>query len=224
MDNEILKLGVLASGGGTNLQSILDACERGSVRARVGVVISDNAQAGALERAARHNIPAVHIPVANTGSDAWEHDNLAITRCLREHGVGLVCLAGYMRKVTTGFLNSFPGAVINIHPALLPSFVGHSGQADAVNYGVKIAGATVHFVDAEFDHGPVIIQAAVPVLDDDTEESLGRRILTQEHRIYPQAIQWFAEGRLSVAGRKVVVQGGKSGEGESLISPALEIP
>ena len=218
----VVNLGVLASGSGTNLQAIIAACESDLIAARVAVVISDKAQAGALSRARDHGIPAVHIPVAKSDTPQWEQDNAAITDCLRQHAVGLVCLAGYMRKVSPGFLGAFPGAVMNIHPALLPSFVGHRGQGDAAGYGVKIAGATVHFVDTEFDHGPVIIQAAVPVLDDDTEDTLARHILAQEHRIYPQAIQWFVEGRLTVAGRRVLVEGRGTEEGEALISPRLE--
>jgi phosphoribosylglycinamide formyltransferase 1 len=220
----MLNLGVLASGGGTNLQAIIDACEAGAISARVAVVISDKAGAGALERAARHGIPAVHISVAKTGTEAWVQDNREIVDSLRAHGVDLVCLAGYMRKVTPEFLAAYEGAVINIHPALLPSFVGHRGQGDAVDYGVKLAGATVHFVDAEFDHGPVIIQAAVPVRDDDTEGTLARRILAQEHRIYSQAIQWYAEGRLRIVGRQVILEGRRADEGGSLTSPPLEIP
>ena len=219
----VVNLGVLASGGGTNLQAVIDACAAGRIDARISVVISDKAEAGALGRARDHGIPAVHISVAKSDTLQWEQDNAAIAECLQQHGVRLVCLAGYMRKVSPGLLGAFPGAVMNIHPALLPSFVGHRGQGDAADYGVKIAGATVHFVDAEFDHGPVIIQAAVPALDDDTEDTLGRRILAQEHRIYPQAIQWFAEGRLTIVERKVIVAGRNPDEGEALISPRLEL-
>ena len=219
---QVVNLGVLASGGGTNLQAVIDACASGLVGARTAVVISDRPQAGALERARDHGIPAVHIPVARSDTPQWEQDNAAIVDCLRRHSVGLVCLAGYMRKVSPGFLGGFPGAVMNIHPALLPAFVGHRGQGDAADYGVKIAGATVHFVDAEFDHGPIIIQAAVPVLDDDTEDTLARRVLAQEHKIYPQAIQWFVEGRLTIVNRKVVVEGRSTEEGEALVSPRLD--
>jgi phosphoribosylglycinamide formyltransferase 1 len=222
MSVPVVNLGVLASGGGTNLQAIMEACESGRIDARVAVVISDKPQAGALSRARDHGIPAVHISVARSDTPQWEADNAAIIECLKEHAVRLICLAGYMRKVSSGFLGAFPGAVVNIHPALLPSFVGHRGQGDAADYGVKIAGATIHFVDAEFDHGPVIIQAAVPVLDDDTEDTLAQRILAQEHRIYPQAIQWFAEGRLTMAGRKVIVERRRTEAGEALVSPPLE--
>lgn len=202
---EILKVGVMASGGGTNLQSIIDACQSGKFPAEVVVVISDKADAFALERARRYNIAAVHIPVGKTGTAAWEQADVAQVEVLHEHGVQLVCLAGYMRINGPALLAAFPRAVMNIHPALLPAFPGVHVQAKAADYGVKIAGTTVHFADAEFDTGPIIIQAAVPVLDGDTGDELGTRILEQEHRIYPQAIKWFAEGRLQIEGRKVRV-------------------
>lgn len=203
--SEILKIGVMASGGGSNLQSIIDACDSGKCPAEVVVVISDKADAFALERARRYGIPAVHIPVGKTGTPAWEQADLTQVDVLRDYGVQLVCLAGYMRITGPALLSSYSRAVMNIHPALLPAFPGVHVQAQAADYGVKIAGTTVHFADAEFDTGPIIIQAAVPVLDGDTGDELGARILEQEHRIYPQAIKWFAEGRLQVEGRKVRV-------------------
>lgn len=202
---EVLRLGVMASGRGSDLQSIIDGCQSGRVPADVVVVISDQAEAFALERARRYGIPAVHVPVPRTGSPGWEAADEQIVRTLRAHGVGLVCMAGYMRKVGPGLLAAYPEAVMNIHPALLPSFPGVGVQQAAADYGVKLAGATVHFADAEFDRGPIIIQAAVPVLDGDGGAELGERILQQEHRIYPQAIKWFAEGRLQIEGRKVRV-------------------
>lgn len=203
--SEILRIGVLASGGGSNLQSIIDACQSGKCPAEVVVVISDQSDAFALERARRYSVPAVHLAVDKTGTPGWQQADEALVRVLREHGVQLVCLAGYMRIIGPALLAAYPHAVMNIHPALLPAFPGVHVQGKAADYGVKISGATVHFADPEFDTGPVIIQAAVPVLDGDTGEELGPRILEQEHRIYPQAIKWFAEGRLQIEGRKVRV-------------------
>jgi len=193
----------MASGGGTDLQSIVDACRDSRVPATVAVVISNKADAYALERARQQNIPAVHISVGKTGSPAWEEADARQVEVLRAHGVQLVCLAGYMRVNGPALLAAFPRAGMNIHPALLPSFPGVHVQAMAVEHGVKIAGTTVHFADPEFDTGPIIIQAAVPVLDGDDADDLAARILEQEHRIYPQAVKWFAQGRLQVEGRRV---------------------
>jgi phosphoribosylglycinamide formyltransferase-1 len=217
-----IKVGVLASGGGTNLQAIIDAAEAGRIAAQVVVVISDREGAGCLERARRHGIDAVHVPVPPTGTEGWEAANRRIVAELRSRKVELVAMAGYMRKVTAEFLRAFPGAVMNIHPALLPSFPGAHGQRDANEYGVKLSGATVHFADEEFDSGPIIIQAAVPALPEDTEETLAARILKVEHRIYPQAIQWFAEGRLRVQGRRVFLEGAPDPGDQCLIWPPLE--
>ncbi len=219
-----LVLGVFVSGGGTNLQAIIDCCEAGTIDATVGVVVSDKADAYGLERARKHGIPAVHVKLGKTGSTAWEQADAEHVRILQEHDVGLVCLAGYMRKIGPRLLEAFSGAVLNIHPALLPAFPGTSGQHDAADYGVKVAGCTVHFADAEFDCGPIIIQATVPVLEDDDGDTLAARILEQEHKAYPQAIQWFAEGRLRIEGRKVRVLDAKTpAEGEAIISPPVEI-
>ena len=229
--SDLLKIGVLASGGGSNLQSIIDACQSGRCPAEVAVVISDQEDAFALERARRYGIPAIYIPVGKTGTSAWEQADVAEVETLQEHGVQLVCLAGYMRITGPTLLQSFAQAVMNIHPALLPAFPGVHVQAKEADYGVKIAGATVHFAEAEFDTGPIIIQAAVPVLDGDTGDELGARILEQEHRIYPQAIKWFAEGRLQIVGRKVRVldmnrQGAgldHGAPGQAIINPPLDI-
>jgi len=201
-----LRIGVLASGGGTNLQSIIDRCEDGRIDGEVAIVISDKPDVGALERARKHGIKAVHVEVPKTGTDGWLAADREITDELEKAGVGLVCLAGYMRMVGPHMLETFRGLVMNIHPALLPGFKGTHGQRDALEYGAKVAGATVHFADPEFDHGPIITQAAVPVREDDTPDTLGTRILRQEHEIYAQAIQWFAEGRLKVEGRRVRVE------------------
>lgn len=204
----MLRVGVLASGRGSNLQAIIDACEGGKIPAGVAVVISDRAEAFALERAVRHGIPAVHIsPSRYRGREDYEQ---RVVRELRDHGVGLVCLAGYMLLVGDVLLEAFPHRIMNIHPALLPSFPGLHAQRQAVEYGVRFSGCTVHFVDGGMDTGPVIMQAAVPVLPGDGEEELAARILEQEHVIYPEAVRLFAHGRLRVRGRQVEVLPSKS--------------
>ena len=197
----VINLGVLASGRGSNLQSIMDACSRGHIPARVAAVISDQADAYALERARLANIPAVHIKPEDFSNKVLYES--AIRETLFKHGVELVCLAGYMRLVGKTLLEAFPNQVMNIHPALLPAFPGLHGQRQAWEYGVKYSGCTVHFVDEGMDTGPIILQVVVPVLDDDTEESLAARILEQEHLIYPAAIGLYARGRLQLCGRKV---------------------
>ena len=199
-----LRLGVLASGRGSNLQSIMDAAAAGKIKAEVAAVISDNKDAFALERARKAGIPALHVNPKNFGSkDEYER---AIVKLLKEHDVQLVCLAGYMRIVGKVILDAFPNGVINIHPALLPSFPGLHGQQQAWDYGVKYSGCTVHFVDEGMDTGPIIIQAVIPVFDEDTADTLAARILEQEHIIYPKAIGLLAEGRLKINGRKVLVK------------------
>ncbi|MGI5817915.1 MAG: phosphoribosylglycinamide formyltransferase [Armatimonadota bacterium] len=223
----VIRLGVFASGGGTNFQSIIDNCEARRIDAEVAVLIANREDAGALDRAAKHGIERVVVPVGRDLSDEFHAADERHVRILRDHGVDLVCLAGYMRRIGTGVLDAFPHAVINIHPAILPSFKGAHGQRDAVDYGARISGATVHFANEEFDRGPIIIQAAVPVIPGDTEESLAARILEQEHRIYPQAIQWFAEGRLRVEGRSVMLDPASRGNYDDqgpgvIISPPLE--
>lgn len=196
-----VRIGVLASGRGSNLQAILDEIDSGKLAAEVALVLSDKADAFALERARNKGIPAFYVDPKEfvTKSD---YESILIN-LLEEHRVDLVCLAGYMRLVGKKLLGAYPNRVMNIHPALLPSFPGLHGQRDALDYGVKFSGCTVHFVDQGIDSGPIILQAAVPVLDDDTEETLSARILEQEHKIYPQAIQLFAEGRLILEGRKI---------------------
>ncbi len=218
-----INIGALASGGGTNLQAIIDNCEAGVIDGRVAVVISDREGSGSLERARKHGIPAVHAHVPKTGTPEWVQANRQITRVLRDHEVDLVCMAGYMRKISPDLLAAFPGAIMNIHPALLPSFPGTHGQADAHAYGVKVAGLTVHFADAEFDQGPIIIQAAVPVLDTDEEDTLVARILGLEHQAYSQAIQWFAQGRLQISGRRVIVDGVPTATDATLVWPPVEL-
>lgn len=201
-----IALGVLASGRGSNLQAILDACEAGAIPARVRIVVSDVAAAYALERARRHGVEARHVdPKAYPTRPAFDRAVMAI---LQEVGVDLVCLAGFMRLLGTEFVAAHRNRIMNIHPALLPALPGLHVQRKAVEYGVKVSGCTVHFVDEGTDTGPIIIQAAVPVYDDDTEDTLAARILRYEHQIYPRAIRLFAEGRLEVRGRRVICRGG----------------
>ncbi|MBQ1889474.1 phosphoribosylglycinamide formyltransferase [Selenomonas caprae] len=195
------KLGVLCSGRGTDLQSIIDAIGRGEVNAEIAVVLADKPEAFALERAKKAGIKAVCVN--RKQYDGREPFEKALIAELEEAGVTLVVLAGFMRILTPVFVHHFAGRIMNIHPALLPSFPGAHAHRDVLAYGVKVSGCTVHFVDEGTDSGPIILQAAVPVLDGDTEETLGARVLEQEHIIYPQAIQLYCEGRLQVDGRQV---------------------
>jgi phosphoribosylglycinamide formyltransferase-1 len=199
-----LILGVLASGRGSNLQAILDAIEAGRCPARVAVVVSDRAGAAALERARRASIDAVHVdPQAHADRAAYDQAVLAV---LTKHAVELVCLAGYMRLLTPAFVAAYRGRILNVHPALLPAFPGLHAQRQALEYGARVAGATLHFVDEGVDTGPIVLQAAVPVRDDDTEATLSARILVEEHRLYPEAIRLYAEGRLVIDGRRVRIE------------------
>ncbi len=212
-----LTLGVLASGSGSNLQAILDAAAGGSLDARVAVVVSDVAEAFALERARRAGAAAEVVPVA--GASREDHDR-RVVETLRRHGVDTVALAGYMRLVSPVLLQAFPGRVLNIHPALLPSFPGLHVHGQVIAHGAKFSGCTVHFVDAEMDTGPIVIQAVVPVRDDDTPDTLAARILREEHRIYPQALQYLAEGRLRLEGRRVLLSPASPASG-TLHNPAV---
>jgi phosphoribosylglycinamide formyltransferase-1 len=194
----------LASGRGSNLQAIIDAIEAGRLSARIEVVLSDRAYAEALGRARRHGIKAIFVdPKACDDRNVFDS---ALANILQVHQVELVCLAGFMRLLTPTFLAEFPGRVMNIHPALLPAFAGLHAQRQALEHGVRVAGCTVHFVDEGVDTGPIVLQAAVPAFDDDTEETLSARILVEEHKLYPQAIQLFAEGRLEIKGRRVFIR------------------
>jgi phosphoribosylglycinamide formyltransferase-1 len=211
MGGKALKLGVLVSGRGSNLQSIIDHIEAGKIPAKVEVVISDKKEAYALERAKKHGIEGIFIdPKAFATKEDFEK---AIGDELEKRNVELICLAGFMRILSPYFVNRFKNRIINIHPALLPSFPGLHGQKQAVDHGVKIAGCTVHFVDEGVDSGPIIIQAAVPVFEDDTEDTLAARILKCEHKIYPMAIKLIAEGRVSLQGRKVIIKNRKKKNG-----------
>lgn len=199
----LLRLGVLASGNGSNLQSLIDRSIDGTLHAQVACVISNNATAFALERARRQGIPALHLD--HRLFSCREAYDEALVDTLREYGVELVALAGFMRIITPVLIDAFPNAIMNIHPALLPSFPGLHAQRQALSHGVKIAGCTVHFVDRGTDTGPIICQTAVPVMEGDTEDTLSARILVEEHRCYPMAVRLFAEGRLTVSGRKVII-------------------
>ena len=191
---ETLRVGVLASGRGSNLQALLDASRAPGFPARVVVVIADRERARALERAADADVTAVFLdPKAYGDREAYD---AALLECLEAHRVELVCLAGFMRILGRRFVERLRGRLLNIHPSLLPAFPGLHAQRQALAPGVKITGVTVHFVDEGVDTGPIVAQAAVPVHDDDTEESLSERILAEEHRLYPEVVRRFAEGRL----------------------------
>ena len=210
------RIGVLASGGGTNLQSIIDRQQAGTLSVDIALVISNNPTAGALQRAQQAGIRTLCINHRDYSSrEEFDH---ALVKALQAAGIDLVVLAGFMRIITAVMLHAFPHRIINIHPALLPAFPGLNVQQQAIDYGARFSGCTVHFVDGGVDTGPVIIQAAVPIHPEDTADKLAQRILEQEHRIYPQAIQWIAEGRVSVDGRKVVIAASR-GPGDALINP-----
>lgn len=216
-----LRVAVLASGRGSNLQAIIDAIEAGQVQAQIVAVISNKKDAVALERARTHGLPDIFVdpkPFA-ARPDSREAYDRALLDILQQHEVELVLLAGYMKIVTAVLVNAYANRIMNIHPSLLPSFPGLDVQKKAIDWGCKVAGCTVHFVTEGVDEGPIIIQAAVPILDDDTPETLAARILVQEHKIYPRAVRLFAEGRLRVEGRRVLVDVAKP-DGEAIISAA----
>jgi phosphoribosylglycinamide formyltransferase-1 len=197
------RLGILVSGSGTNLQAIIDKIEAGDIKAEIVCVISNNANAYALERATKHGIPAIVHDNAKF-SDRRSYD-AATVAILQEHKVDLVILAGFMRILTDVMVNAFPNAIMNIHPALLPAFQGLHAQQQALDYGVRYSGCTVHFVDCGTDTGPIILQSVVPVEQNDTEESLSARIQKAEHQTFAAAIKLFAEGKIRVNGRKVLI-------------------
>ncbi|MFQ5656558.1 MAG: phosphoribosylglycinamide formyltransferase [Candidatus Methylomirabilales bacterium] len=203
-----LRVGALASGRGSNLQAIIDVSEAGKLYASVVVLVTDTSDAYALQRAEKHGIPGVFVdPKGYNGREAFDK---AVISVLTEHQVELICLAGFMRVLSPVFIEHFRHRIMNIHPALLPSFPGLHGQRQALDHGVKFSGCTVHFADEGVDTGPIIIQAVVPVFDDDTEETLSARILRYEHQIYPKAIQLYAEDRLEVKGRRVLCRGSEA--------------
>ena len=203
-DNPTTKLGVLISGSGTNLQAIIDAILRGDLKAEIRIVVSNRSDAKGLERARRHGIDTAVIDHRKFATrEDFDRELLAV---LHAHSVELVALAGFMRLLSTVMLDAFSGRIMNIHNSLLPSFPGIHGPKEAIEYGVKIAGCSVFFVTPGVDVGPVIIQAAVPVLPGDDEDRLAARILQQEHRIFPHAIALFQQGRLEIQGRQVIVK------------------
>ncbi len=215
-----VSIGVLISGSGTNLQAIIDAIEAGKLDAKIEVVLSNKADAYGLVRARNHGI-AVEVLNHRRFCSREDYDR-AVIAVLQARGVELVVLAGFMRLLSPAFIKAYSNRIMNIHPALLPSFPGLHVQQRAVDHGVRFSGCTVHFVNEECDEGPIIIQAVVPVFADDTGETLAARILEQEHRIYPRAIQLYAESRLKVVGRKVLVDRPGKDEKQALIEPPLE--
>ena len=204
------KIGVLCSGRGSNLASIIEAIECGEIRAEIAVVIADKADAYALERGREKGIPAVAV-VYRDYAERADFERALLTE-LHAHGVTLVVLAGFMRILSPVFVHAYTGRILNIHPALLPSFPGAHAHRDVLAYGVKVSGCTVHFVDEGMDSGPIILQASVPVQEGDTEETLAARVLAQEHRIFPEAIKLYVEGRLRTDGRKVYILPAAEGE------------
>jgi phosphoribosylglycinamide formyltransferase-1 len=195
------RLGILLSGRGSNFEAIADQVAAGAIDAEIAVVISNRPEARGLEIARQRGLNAVSVP--SKGLDREVYDRMVIAE-LRKHEVDLVCLAGFMRLLSAAFIREFPNAILNIHPSLLPAFPGLDAQHQALEHGVKITGCTVHFVDEDLDAGPILIQAAVPVLDDDTVDALSARILKEEHRIYSEAIRLVLSGRYAILGRRVI--------------------
>ena len=204
-----LKIGAIASGSGSNFEAIVQSTETGILKnkAKVKLLICNKAGAFCIERAKNHNMPYVLIKSDDFLNLPREEFDLKLIKVIKQHGCSLVVLVGYMRLVSQVFIDAFDGKVMNIHPALLPSFRGMHAHKDALEYGIKVSGATVHFVDVQSDHGPIIIQKCVPVYDTDTEETLGSRILEWEHKIFPKAIELFCDNRLHIDGRIVRIDG-----------------
>ncbi len=195
------KLGILLSGRGSNFEAIADSVAEGKIPAEIAVVVSNKPTARGLERARERGIEAVCIPSKGLQREDYDRQVVAL---LQEKHVDMVCLAGFMRLLSASFVSAFPNRVLNIHPSLLPSFPGLEAQHQALEHGVKFSGCTVHFVDEHLDAGPILIQAAVPILDDDTEDTLSARILREEHRIYTEAINLVLSGKFRVEGRRVI--------------------
>lgn len=197
-------LGVLISGRGSNLQAILNAIADERLDARVGVVVSNVAEAEGLARAEKAGVPTA--VVSHKDFVSREAFDKSVLEVLQEHNVDVVCLAGFMRILSQVMVRAFPHRILNIHPSLLPSFVGLNAQRQAIEHGVKVSGCTVHLVDEQLDHGPILLQTAVPVLEGDTEDSLSARILQKEHQLYPRAIQLVLDGKVTVEGRRAHIQ------------------
>ncbi len=204
MASDVFKIGVLVSGRGTNLQAIIDQISCGHIPAKIEIILSNKKDAPALDRGKSHGIKSIFVNPKNFNSKS--DFDLALVAELKKHKVDLICLAGYMKILGKEFIQSFPNKIINIHPSLLPAFPGLNVQQKAIDYGVKFSGCTVHYVNEEVDSGPIILQAVVPVLDNDNEESLANRILEQEHKIYPEAIKLIAEKKIKIINRKVNFQ------------------
>jgi phosphoribosylglycinamide formyltransferase-1 len=194
------RIGVLISGRGSNLQALLDAQKDGRLGGEIVVVVSNVPDAPGLERAQKAGVPALVCP--HQGKPRQQHE-VEVTALLREQAVDLVCLAGYMRLLSDSFVDAFPGRILNVHPSLLPAFPGTHPQRQALEHGAKVSGATVHFVDRTLDGGPIVAQEAVPVEDDDTEDTLSLRILSAEHRLYPRAVRLVLDGEYRIDGRRV---------------------
>lgn len=198
------RVGILISGRGSNMEALAASMRDGSVPAEPAVVVSNVAGAAGLDRAKSYGVPTVVVDSKQIAPRA-AHER-AVLEVLERHGVGIVCLAGYMRRLSPFLVSAFENRILNVHPALLPAFPGLDAQRQALEHGVKVAGCTVHLVDDQVDHGPIVLQAAVPVLEHDTVDTLSQRILEQEHRLYPQALALLAAGRLSVSGGRVTIR------------------
>jgi phosphoribosylglycinamide formyltransferase-1 len=213
MSRRRARVGVLLSGRGSNYGALQEAVSRGEVPASIELVLSDLGSAAGLEKARACGVPTVAVP-RGAGEPRAAHE-ARVLRALEEAGIEWVCLAGYMRILSAEFVDRYPGRILNVHPSLLPAFPGRDAQRQALEYGVRVSGCTVHLVDAGVDSGPIVVQRAVPVLDDDTPEVLALRILQQEHRAYPEALRRLLEERWTLRGRRVVFEGPR-GEGARL--------
>jgi phosphoribosylglycinamide formyltransferase 1 len=212
-------VGILISGRGSNMVALIEAMHAGAVEGRPALVLSNDPEAPGLVKAQSLGVPTAVVPNRDFKGQGREAHDRAVAAALDGASLDVVCLAGYMRILSPWFVEHYQARMINIHPGLLPSFPGLHGQKQALDHGVRISGCTVHFVDAEVDHGPIIAQAAVPVFPGDTEDSLSARILEQEHRIYPLALGLLCAGRLRIEGRRVIVTGEKVEPPDSLVSP-----
>ncbi len=213
-------VGILISGRGSNMVALIEAMRSGAVAGRPALVVANDPEAAGLQKARSYGVATAVIPNRDFKGQGREAHDRAVVAALDGAGVDVVCLAGYMRVLSPWFVERYAARLINIHPALLPSFPGLHGQKQALDHGVRISGCTVHFVDAEVDHGPIIIQAAVPVLPGDDEETLSARILEQEHRVYPIALGLLCADRVQIVGRQVMVRGEKVEPPGSLAAPA----
>jgi phosphoribosylglycinamide formyltransferase-1 len=200
----MMNIAVFCSGNGSNFQAIVESVKRGEIKAKIALMVCDNPDAFALRRAEKESIKTLLVKRKSFNSkEEFENE---IIKNLKKEKIDLICLAGFMQLIGTGFLRKYRHKILNIHPALLPSFKGVSGIKDALDYGVKVSGVSVHFVDEEMDHGPIILQKALEIKDEDTQESLGLRIHQIEHELYPRAIKLFVEGRLKIEGRRVEIR------------------